>query len=135
MAYCNWKDVQEKMQQINIKEDSKPSIKEVSQFADEISKDMDSRFVAAGIILPVTASDKLIVLKTIAVNGTKAEVLRSVGRNPEGAAALQKLYNDAIKRIEMNPSILNPEQKTGSGPGYSPGPENPDRLKRGERMW
>jgi len=135
MAYCDWQDVQEKMQAITIKEDSKPSIVEVSRFADEVSQDMDSRLEAAGIILPIVAPGKLVVLKSIAVNGTKAEILRAVGRDPEGAEALQKLYNDAIRRIEINPSILNPEQKTGSGPGYSSGPCYPDRLTRGEKMW
>lgn len=136
MAYCTWQDVNAKMQEIEIDANSNPNITEVTEFINEISADMDAKMQSAGITVPVTDADKLLVLKPIAVNGVKAEVLRSVGQY-EDAESLQKLYDAAMNSIINNPAIIEAEEATTTSPGYYIPPSTPviTRLERGVRQW
>lgn len=136
MAYCTWEDVQGKMQQITISTESNPTNSKVIEFITEVSADMDSRMQSAGITLPVSAADKLIVLNGICINGAKAEVLRSVGLY-ENASEIQKLYDNAMDRIQNNPSIIESAETVSQSPGYYEAPASPviDRFQRGVKQW
>lgn len=136
MAYCTWQDVNAKMQEIEIDANSNPNITEVNVFIDEISADMDARMQSAGITVPVTDADKLLVLKPIAVKGVIGEVLCSVGQY-EDAEKIKELYESAITRIVENPSIIQAEEVVSQSPGYYVTPTTPviERFQRGERQW
>jgi len=136
MAYCTWQDVSAKMQEIEISADSNPNITEVNGFIDEVSADMDVRMQSVGIDVPVTLADKLLVIRPIAVNGSKAEVLRSVGMYEE-AKAVQGLYEDAMNRIVDNPTIIQAEETVSQAPGFYQPPATPiiDRFERGVKQW
>jgi hypothetical protein len=135
VAYCDHKDVQKKLQLIEISEDSRPTIIIVTGFTDEVSADMDAKMQSAGINLPITNTDKLLILKSIAVNGVKAEIFRSVNNQIEEAEQSQKLYDDAMKNIINNPSIIEDTTTVSQGPGYSVQSATTVRFKRGETQW
>ncbi len=133
MSYCLFGDVQKKLQQITLDADSNPSSVDVTEFCTQISTVMDARFQAAGITVPITDSDKLIVVKKIAVDGVAAEVLRSIEAESEEAAVRQKLFDDAMKNIEKHPGILKTSISHSS---MSHGFGTEDRhFEREEQMW
>ena len=102
MPYCTWLNVQAKMQHININNTSRPTTSQVNEFIDEVSQNMDLRFQAAGITVPVTDPDKLTALVPVAVNGVRAEIYRSVLSQLDLAAQLQKLYDKEVDRFCEN---------------------------------
>lgn len=118
-SYCVTDDVVRELPYLTIDATSKPSHAEVDEFCFDLTADMDARFRAVGIEVPITDEDLLMVVKPIAVEGVKAKVLRA---NQDGefetAKIFEDLYQEAMKRIEARPSILretdNPEQPEGT---------------------
>lgn len=135
MAYCTWHDVQEKMQQITITDTSKPTEDDITKFSEEITEEMDSILGASGINLPVTDTGKLKILRSIAVNGVKAEALKAVSKNLDESMALRKLYDSALKRIIDNPDIINSTESIAQGPGYGQSSNTVERFERGLKQW
>jgi hypothetical protein len=118
-SYCLTEDVIVELPYLTIDETSKPSEAEVDEFCFEVTAEMDARFRAVGILVPITDEDALMVVKPIALNGVKARALRANQDGEfENAKIYEDLYQDSMKRIETRPSILgeqnNPEQPEGS---------------------
>jgi len=105
--YCTAEDVIRELPHIKIDATTKPSTTEVGTFCLEITADMDARMRAVGILIPITDEDVLKVFKPIAVNGVKAKILRAkqLG-DQEQTIIYEKLYQDAMARIERNPVIV-----------------------------
>ncbi len=119
-GYCVTADVTRELPNITIASGTKPSITDVDQFCLDVSADMDRRFAAAGILIPVTDADLLAFLKPIAANGVKARVLRSKALedgDAEQAAVFEQLYQDAMQRIEARPAILREADTPGRPEG------------------
>jgi hypothetical protein len=94
---------------------------------------MDARFDAVGIVTPITDTNKLNIIKPIAVNGVAARVLRSIEVESDGAMARQKLFNDSMKLIETRPQILAESVETYAAPD-APDRGTP-RYSRSEDKW
>jgi hypothetical protein len=122
MAYAAVADIQSTL--INVgpfAADSKPTITQVTAFIAEVEAEMNSIFASAGIAVPVTDPQKLLVVKKICCDGAAAKVLRSIQMEPDQAVAFQKLYDGALERIRRNPAEIESVSGTGSG-GYVTGP-------------
>lgn len=137
MPYCTWLDVQAKMQHIKINNTSRPTTDQVNGFIDEVSQNMDLRFQAAGITVPVTDPDKLTALVPVAVNGVRAEIYRSILSQLDLAAQLQKLYDKEVDRFCENPSLLTATSPVTGGPGYNQPPSccRAERFERCKKQW
>lgn len=137
MPYCTWQNVAAKMQHIKINNESRPSTQQVNEFIIEISQDMDMKFQAAGITVPVTDPDKLKALVPVAVNGVRAEIHRSVLPQLDLADRLQKLYDSAVKMYTDNPSLLTATSPVTGGPGYNQPPSccRAEKFERCKRQW
>jgi hypothetical protein len=120
VAYCVTADVSAALPDITIGLATKPTTAQVDQYCLDISADMDRRFNAVGITVPVVDADLLAFLKPIAVNGVLAKLLRAKQAEDgsgEQAATFEGLYQDAMQRIEMRPSILRETDAPGRPQG------------------
>lgn len=118
--YCLYTDVVRELPSIAIGASTKPSTTEVTQFCADISADMNARFRAVGLEVPITDADVLAVIKPVAVNGVKAKVLRAnVDGEQETARIYEELYQEAMRRIEARPSILRETDSPGEPEGAS----------------
>lgn len=133
MAYIEISDVQAALQHVTISDTSDPNTTEVNIFITQVEASMDARFNGVGIIVPVTGTAKLNVVKPIAIDGVKARVLRSIDLESEAAIICQRLYEEAMKGIEKNPSILNETGITSSVPGGSDRGEI--KFRKDVRQW
>jgi hypothetical protein len=106
MAYIDIYDIEAKLQNISLTATSDPSITEVENMITRIEMEMDSRFRNVGITAPITDENLVSICENIAANGVAAEVLRTIGKALERAEVLQNLFEEKIKMIEENPSIL-----------------------------
>jgi glyceraldehyde-3-phosphate dehydrogenase/erythrose-4-phosphate dehydrogenase len=120
MAYAVTADVSSDLKRLTaFGASTVPTTTEVTAYLDEISSDMDAKMQAVGIIVPVTDSGKLKVLKTICVNGAAARVFRVLNGEAEAAMVRQGLYDDAMARIMKNPGIIASAQSSASAPSGS----------------
>ncbi len=133
--YCTTADVVRELPHVKIDVTTKPSADEVTQFCADITADMDARFRAVGLEVPITAADPLKVVKPIAANGVKAKVLRSkqLGDQPQ-TVDYEKLYQDAMARIERNPSIVQAQDAYGQPEGTEREDED-IKFRRTEDDW
>lgn len=134
MAYCTVADIQAKLQHITIDDTSNPSRVEVGEFIAQTDALIDARLNALGITTPVTDSDKLLVVKPVAVHGVVAEVLRSLEMESEEARTRQELFESVLRNIERNPGILQTAEG-GGAPGFHDASSDTRRFRAGEDQW
>ncbi len=132
-TYIGIEDITERMKQISFSATSHPSLSEVDGFIEVAEAEMTARLQAVGISTPVTDATKVLVLKGIAANRVIAEVLRAVELATEDAERYQKLYEDAMARIEKRPAIIEETSESHSAPEGSKRASTP--FRRGERQW
>ncbi len=133
MPYCTAADIRSKLQHVTIDAESDPNETEVTAFITQIDADMDAQCNAAGVDLPITDSDKLLVVKPISVNGVAACVLRAIGMDLEREVVFQRLYDNAMKRIVQSPAILNETGVVNTGPEGST--RQPPTFRRDTVQW
>lgn len=132
-GYIDEYDITAKLQHLTLTASSNPTITEVTDMIDDIEAEMDARFQAAGITVPITDSDKIKVVTPIAINGVCAEVLRSIDMEGEAAATRQELYEKAMKNIEKYPAILEETSVAYASPEGSSAGARP--FRRNGRDW
>ena len=99
-------DVEERFQDFSFISSTKPSDTEVNRHIDLISDDMEEQFIACGIDtenIPAGKSDKL---ELVCGYGVLAFIYRTVDVDVTRQAMYRKLYEDDMKKICANPSIL-----------------------------
>lgn len=132
-GYIDITDISSRMKNWTFSASSNPTTVEVESFIDEVETEVDARLNAAGVIVPVTNTDKVKVVGRIVTNGVIAEILRSVNIEDEDAAGYQERYESGLRAIEKNPAIIEEtatvEQTIG---GYV---SDARRYKRNERVW
>ena len=116
MAYITIPEVQAQIQNVPIDDETNPNSQEVTGFITQIEAQMNARFNAAGITVPVTGTDKLNVVKPIAIDGVKAEIYMSIGVELDLAALCRKNFEDHMKLIEKTPAIIQDTSPTVSAP-------------------
>ena len=133
--YCTTADIVRELPHVKIDGTTKPSADEVTQFCADITADMDARFRAVGLEVPIADEGPLKVVKPIAVNGVKAKVLRAkqLG-DQEQTVIYEKIYQDAMARIERNPAILLTQDTYGQPEGTAREDED-IQFKRTEDDW
>lgn len=132
MAYCNVADIKRRLQHVTIDTTSNPTSEEVTEFCARISSEMDARFNAFDIDLPITNSDRLAMLKMIAEDGVISLVLMSVDLEFERAALHRQFYAEAMARLEKNPSVLRTDDvQVSPGGSYAPARS----FTRGGKDW
>lgn len=116
MAYCTVDDLNDYSIHLDIDEYSSPTDTEAEAMIDSIDAEMDRRFAAVGIDVPVTDATLLKIVKRISVHGSLATYLRAKEMESEQADMYQKLYDNALKNVERSPGIL----KTGTTDSTTP---------------
>jgi hypothetical protein len=132
-GYIDERDIMAKLQHITFSASSNPTITEVTDMIDDVEAEMDARFQAAGVPIPITDSAKIKVVTPIAINGVCAEVLRSIDMESEAAATRQELYEKAMRNIEKQPAILVEESEIYASPDGSRSASRP--FHRSGRDW
>ena len=107
MAYITTVDINANNQHLNITASTNPTITEVEAMIANVEAEMDARFEAVGIDTPITDTNKLMVVKTISINGVLAMVLRAIDMESMAADRYQMLYDNAMRRIEKTPAIIS----------------------------
>lgn len=133
MAYCSVGNITGSFRRIKLNTTSQPTANEATVFCDEVSVEMDSVFQTLGITVPVTSANPLKIVRTIALNGTIARVLRSVDLEAEAAATFQKLFDSAMKNIVSRPEILG-TTVTENSPGFQEDKQE-RQFSMGEKEW
>jgi hypothetical protein len=136
--HCTHVDVSSEMQNIPaFTSTTKPTDTEVTNWCTDTTADIDAVLASIGITLPVTDADKLTILRVLAVWGVCARVLRSLEMQSDAAEMYQKLYDNKIKQITANPSIIASLTATFSYPaGPAPAvPEVERKFRREEQDW
>lgn len=135
MAYCTAANVASELTHITISDSSDPTTTEVTAFIAEIEAEMNTRFNAIGIDIPITSpADALSYAKRISINAGAARVLRSVDKASEPGRTYQKLYDEAMKNIEKNPRIMQDVGQTYVAPGGSD-QDRPSKWSRSGDQW
>lgn len=133
MAYCTYADVQSQMRRVYFDATSVPTADEVTAYIVLVDADIDAKLSGVGLVVPVTDSAKLPILKQISINGAAALVCRGAQMEAEEAATRQKLYDDALKGIMANPAII--ATSGGAGPKGSASTLTDRIFIRDERQW
>lgn len=131
--YCAYTDVASEVQHLTLTASSDPSTTEVTTWCGQATALMDSRFQAAGITTPITDTEKLKVVKAIAVDWVVWKVLASIDFESEEAGRRKTSHDNAMKAIVATPSILEQTSTTYVGPEGSLSRGHP--IKRGARNW
>jgi hypothetical protein len=134
MPYATVDNLNAQLQHVTISDSSDPTSAEVTQMILEVENEMNARFNAVGITVPVTDSDKLEVVKAISINGGIAKVLRSIEIESEGAMIHQRLFEEAMKNIEKRPQIIEETSQIYQAPGGSEERGTP-RFSREGNEW
>jgi hypothetical protein len=136
LAYCTVDDVQSELRQLTLSDTSKPTVTEVEGWCDETAAEMDAVFGALGVELPISDMSRLGVVRSWAVLGVCARVLRSVEMENAHAKWFQDMYDNKLKLVQSWPAILGiPGTTEGPAPKmYTP--SSTDRpFNREEQDW
>lgn len=106
MPYCTVDDLNDYSVHLDIDEYSDPTDTEVEAIITSIDTEMDRRFAAVGITVPITDSDLLTIVKRVSVYGTLAEVFRAKEMESDRAAEYQELFDKRMEDIRKMPGIL-----------------------------
>ena len=133
MAYCSVGNLTGSFRRIELNATSEPTSVEAAVFTEEVSDEMDGTFQTLGITVPITGAKPLVIVRTIAINGSLARILRSVDLELETAVVFQGLFDKAMKNIVDRPETLG-TAVTEDSPGSLE--DRPDRrFHMGEREW
>ena len=134
--YCAVADVQLELQHLTISVSTKPTSTQVTTWCGEVTADMDARFNAVGITVQVSDSGKLKVVKAISVNWVMWKILESLNVESAAAGRRKKSYDDAMRNIEKNPSIIEETSVVSSPPaGASAGNAGSRAFTRSGKDW
>lgn len=135
--YCSVDDVKQKLQQIEITSLSDPTELEVDEWCRLTTVNMKSEFRAAGIVLPITDSEKLSMLSDICSDGVCARVLMYLELQEDRSSKYNELYEGAMTKIVKNPGILTITTSViGGGVSYYTDPNQRGRkFRRESRDW
>jgi len=136
MAYCTIGYINSMAVHLDINTTSDPTTAEVETIIADIDAEMDQRFKAAGVAVPITDATLLKIVKPISAHGTLARVYRSMEMEPETAETFQGLFDRAIASIDKRPAILSTGTTESATPTGSMRRDDGDpTFERGVKQW
>jgi len=119
MSYCAHADIETRFQNLSFSSTTNPTDTQVDVMCDQVSDDMDTQMQTVGIVIPVTDTDKLDMLKRIASFGVVAEIYRSLDLELEKAKMYQALYDKELGKILKNPEIITGTDEITNAPSWT----------------
>jgi len=131
--YCAYTDVASEIQYVTLSASSDPSTTEVTTWCGQVTAEINARFNAVGITTPVTDTEKLKVIKAIAVDWVVWKVLSAIDMESEEAGRRKSSYDKSMARIEANPAIVEETTDVLKAPEGSVAKARP--FTRAEKIW
>lgn len=136
MAYCTVAYINSLAVHLDISATSDPTTTDVETIIADIDAEMDQRFQAVGVAVPITDATLLKIVKPISAHGTLARVYRSIEMEPEAAETFQGLYDRALASIDKRPAILSTGTTESATPTGSTRNDDADPpFERGVKQW
>lgn len=106
MAYCTVDDLNDYASYIDITEFTDPSTTQVQRMIADVDTEIDQKLQAVGVLVPVTDTDPLRIVKRLSIHGTLAEYYRAISMESDRATMYQKLYDEKMREIMKTPAII-----------------------------